>query len=355
MTTQTLRGLAHQGPMHWRGDRTGATFLGDPLFFDATLAFEAFNVAFATLLGRDEGALSAADMQAFTDFVLQIQPGPNAVRSLDNQLTAAQARGRDLFLDPQILIDPVAHCAGCHSLDASEGAFGTSGLAAFTHEPQAIKIPQLKNAYLKIGMFGTPNTEFSGVNPENAQYQGDQVLGVGFLHDGSMATVFDFLHSFFFTRVEGDHRVSTLTDDERRDLEQFVLAFDTTFAPIVAQQVTLTTDNAAVAGPRIDLLIARARTSFVLIDQPDAMESDLVARAVVGGEARGYLLDAITGRFQSDRAAEAPLTDAELRAVAADGEPVTYTCTPRRRRAPGTGSRRRRHLRSRRDRRRERS
>src|SRR4029077_18374419 len=30
MTTQTLRGLAHQGPMHWRGDRTGAMFLTDP-------------------------------------------------------------------------------------------------------------------------------------------------------------------------------------------------------------------------------------------------------------------------------------------------------------------------------------
>jgi len=93
MTTQTLRGLAHQGPMHWRGDRTGATFLGDPLFFDATLAFQAFNVAFASLLGRDEGPLTAADMRAFADFVLQIQPGPNPVRSLDNQLTAAQARG----------------------------------------------------------------------------------------------------------------------------------------------------------------------------------------------------------------------------------------------------------------------
>ena len=334
MTTQTLRGLAHQGPMHWRGDRTGATFLGDPLFFDATLAFEAFNVAFASLLGRDEGPLTAADMRAFTDFVLQIQPGPNPVRSLDNQLTAAQARGRSIFLDEQMLVDPVAHCAGCHTLDASEGAFGTSGQAAFTHEPQAIKIPQLKNAYLKIGMFGTPNTEFSDVNPENAQYQGDQVRGFGFLHDGSQATVFDFLHSFFFSRLDGDHRVPTLTDDERRDLEQFVLAFDTTFAPIVGQQVTLTGDNAAVAGPRIDLLISRARTSFVLIDQPNAMECDLVARAVVAGKARGYLLNATTGLFQPDRAAGAPLNDAQLRAVAADGEPVTYTCAP-----PGEGVR----------------
>ena len=101
MTTQTLRGLAHQGPMHWRGDRTGATFVGDPLRVRHELAFEAFNVAFDSLLGRDEGELSDADMQAFTDFVLQIQPPPNPIRSLDNQLTAAQANGRSAVPRPR--------------------------------------------------------------------------------------------------------------------------------------------------------------------------------------------------------------------------------------------------------------
>ena len=25
MTTQSLRGMANHGPMHWRGDRTGGT------------------------------------------------------------------------------------------------------------------------------------------------------------------------------------------------------------------------------------------------------------------------------------------------------------------------------------------
>src|SRR5262249_24291964 len=40
MTTQTLHGMAEQGPMHWRGDRTGAEFLTDPRALDSTLAFE---------------------------------------------------------------------------------------------------------------------------------------------------------------------------------------------------------------------------------------------------------------------------------------------------------------------------
>ena len=325
MTTQTIRGLANQGPMHWRGDRTGATFLGDSLAYDTQLAFEAFNVAFDSLLGRDEGKLSDADMKSFTDFALQIMPPPNPVRSLDNQLTTAQANGRTLFRDRAAIVDKAASCRGCHTLNASLGQFGTLGQTTFDDETQEFKVPQLKNAYQKIGMFGTPNTLFADILPADAQHQGDQIRGFGFLHDGSMATVFDFLRG----------RVFTLDDDQRHNLEQFVLAFDTTFAPIVGQQITLTGGNAAVAGPRIDLMIARAKTDFALLDQPDAKECDLIAKAVVGGHARGYLLNATSGTFQSDRGAEPALTDGELRDLAAaNGQEVTYTCVP-----PGEGVR----------------
>jgi hypothetical protein len=45
-------------------------------------------------------------------------------------------------------------------------------------------------------------------------------------------------------------------DDQRRDVEQFMLAFDSDLAPVVGQQVTLSSENAAAARPRIDLLIA---------------------------------------------------------------------------------------------------
>ncbi|HSP99106.1 MAG TPA: hypothetical protein VL049_17930 [Candidatus Dormibacteraeota bacterium] len=325
MTTQTLRGLAHQGPMHWRGDRTGAMAIGDDLAYETELAFEAFNVAFESLLGRDEGELSADDMKAFTEFALEIQPPPNPVRSLDNQLTDAQTRGRTLFRDRRAITDTAAHCGGCHTLQPQDGNFGTLGQSTFDDEPQQFKVPQLKNAYQKIGMFGTPNARFSDVLPEDAQYQGEQIRGFGFLHDGSMATVFDFLRA----------RVFILDDAQRADLEQYILAFDTTFAPIVGQQITLTGDNGAVVGPRIDLLIARAGTDFPLVGRPGSKECDLVARAVVDGQARGYLLDAASGTFLSDRAAEAPLDDAALRALAAvDGQAVTYTCAP-----PGEGRR----------------
>ena len=325
MTTQTLRGLANQGPMHWRGDRTGATFIGDPQANNARLAFEAFNVAFDSLVGRDEGQISDADMQAFTDFVLQIVPPPNPVRRLDNQLTSAQANGRTIFLNRKLIVDQAAHCEGCHTLNAALGQFGTDGATTFDDETQEFKIAQLKNAYQKVGMFGAPNTKFADVLPAAAQHQGDQIRGFGFLHDGSMPTVFDFLRA----------RVFTIDDDQRASLEQYVLAFDTTFAPIVGQQITLTSSNAAVVGPRIDLMIARAQAGFAILGQTKANECDLVAKAVNGAEARGYLLNAASGTFQGDRAAEPPLTDAQLRAVASvGGQEVTYTCVP-----PGEGVR----------------
>jgi len=319
MTTQTLHGMAEQGPMHWRGDRTGAEFLTDPRALDSTLAFEAFNVAFASLLGRDEGPLPDADMHAFTVFALQMLSAPNPIRSLDNQLTPSQAAGRSLFTNRRAIVDKAAHCAGCHTLNQARGQFGTLGQSTFEDEPQEFKVPQLKNLYRKIGMFGTPNTEFADILPEDAAYQSEQIRGFGFLHDGSTATIFDFLRARFFT----------LGDGQRRDLEQYVLAFDTTWAPIVGQQITLTSDNGAVVGPRIDLMIARATTAFAVLDRPGAKECDLIAKAVVGGLARGYLLNAASGGFQSDRAAEPPLTDAQLRALAAvEAQAVTYTCVP---------------------------
>ena len=324
MTTQTLRGIAHGGPMHWRGDRTGGQFPGDPNALDEHLAFEAFNVAFGSLLGRDEGEIPASDMQAFTDFILQVVLPPNPVRGLDNQLNAAQAAGRDTYFN-HFGVDLVANCNGCHTLDPSQGFFGSGALTTFESETQDFKVAHLSNAYQKIGMFGTPSVAFAGVALADRQYQGEQVRGFGYLHDGSIATVFDFLHANVFN----------LSEMERSNLEQFVLAFDTTFAPIVGQQVTLTDNNGNQANARISLLIQRAAASFVLVDQPGAHECDLIVKGTVDGEARGYLFDPVQGRFKSDRAAAPIVDDETLRALAAvPGQTLTYTCVP-----PGEGTR----------------
>src|SRR5262249_54474061 len=113
MVTQSLRGMLNAGPMHWRGDRNGS--LDAPKGqFDETRAFKKFNVAFQTLLGRAD-PLTDAEMQAFTDFILQVTYPPNPIRNLDNADTPDQAAGRAQFFVPDTQF--AQSCNDCHRLD----------------------------------------------------------------------------------------------------------------------------------------------------------------------------------------------------------------------------------------------
>jgi len=310
MTTQTLRGMATHGPMHWRGDRTGGNDFGvSPL--DTQAAFKKFNVAFGGLLGRS-GPLSDGDMQAFTDFILQVIPPPNPIRALDNSLTPDQTAGRTFYFNN--ISDGGLPCNGCHALDPSAGHFGTDGFSSFEGETQHLKIPHLRNVYQKVGMFGMPALVGSP-GPSNA-FTGEQIRGFGFLHDGSIDTVLRFLNAAVFNFPGGN--------PQRQQVEQFLFAYDTNLAPIVGQQITLTSTNGATVGPFIDLLIARAAVG----------ECDLVVKGVIGGEPRGAYRTA-AGDFQFDRVAEAPVDDASVRGLASTaGQELTYTCVP-----PGSGIR----------------
>lgn len=322
MTTQSLRGLADHGPMHWRGDRTGATFEGDPNALDESQAFNAFNVAFPGLIGRDEGQLAPADMQAFTDFILQVTYPPNPIRQLSNALRADEGAGRSIYFNTPAT-DGVATCNGCHTLDPANGFFGSDGRTTFENETQEMKVAHLRNAYQKVGMFGMPDNPF--ITSGNNGDQGPQVRSVGFLHDGVIDTVFRFLNAGVFF----------LNTTQQRQLEAFTMAFDTTLAPIVGQQVTLTATNAAQVGPRIDLMIQRAGASFDLVNHPGANECDLIAKMSIAGAPRGAVYDPVSSRFTMDSVSSASQTDAQIRALAATpGQEVTYTCAP-----PGSGTR----------------
>ncbi|HEX9942526.1 MAG TPA: hypothetical protein VGG03_10945 [Thermoanaerobaculia bacterium] len=348
MTTQSLRGMANHGPMHWRGDRTGGNdapnVQPDSGTFDERAAFAQFNGAFPNLLGRHT-TLSQADMDAFTDFILQITYPPNPNRRIDNVLTADQEAGRQLFNSVNCGIPSapefngaVLRCSTCHTTNpnanpgtAAPGFFGTSGRSSFAFNPQLFKVPHLRNIYQKVGMFGNP--ENPGFLGGDNGFKGDQVRGFGLLHDGSVDTVFRFTHGISFSELANGPGNNGIPDGpagdvQRRQLEAFILAFPTNLAPVVGQQMTLTKENAAVAGERIDLLIARAR----------AGECDLVVKGESndrGRGERGYLYDVASGLFIGNRAADAPLSDASLRQRAAQkGGELTYTCTP-----PGSGVR----------------
>jgi mono/diheme cytochrome c family protein len=292
MTTQSLRGLDNHGPQHWRGDRQG----------DEVAAFEAFNVAFPGLLGRD-GQLSAGDMTAFRKFALLLRYPPNPIRDLDNSLRSDEAAGQNLYLN--VVTDTIATCNGCHTLDPAQGFFGGDGRSVFDGEPQHLKIPHLRNQYQKVGMFGLANPDEISVGGlpgldlnGDFSHQGDQIRGFGYLHDGSVDTL-------------------------------------ARLAPVVGQQITLAAGNGATVGPRIDLLIARAEAPFTSQVLGGAVqECELVASVVLGGRERGYLYDPSSDLFEPDDGG-AGLDDATLRAQAATpGQEITYTCVP-----PGSGHR----------------
>ncbi|MBZ4421305.1 YncE family protein [Myxococcus sp. RHSTA-1-4] len=331
LVTQSLRGMANHGPMHWRGDRNGGD-LGpssqpDNGTFNEVAAFKAFNPAFVDLLGRS-AQLTSAEMQKFTDFVLQITYPPNPVRNLDNSLTPAQQAGRDFFVGTTSFFH--GPCESCHRIDPSanpsagafKGFFGSDGRSSFDAGRQFPRVPHLRNMYQKVGMFGVAFP--AGAVPPDP-FLGDQIRGFGFNSDGTIPTLFRFSSGFDINPLNpvGIPRTpeGTLV---KRNMEQYMLAFESNLAPIVGQQVTLTAGNPAVAGPRIDLLRARA----------EAGECDLVAKGRVWGQELGFLYLG-GGQFAGDRQAMPHVADATLRsAIVTNNGVLTYTCTP-----PGSGMR----------------
>jgi hypothetical protein len=135
-------------------------------------------------------------------------------RALADRAAQGSAAFRDLLQSCSLTELPICRlrvtdsfetCHGCHRLDPKgnaefdvyrPGFFGTSGEYSFENESQVLKIPHLRNMYQKAGMFGTPTVPFfvndsllgatrGGPFAEETAYQGPQVRGFGFTHDGS--------------------------------------------------------------------------------------------------------------------------------------------------------------------------
>lgn len=345
MATQSLRGMDNMGPMHWRGDRTGG--YAEPSAqpnsgaFNERLAFQAFNVAFPGLLGRS-AQLPAADMQAFTEFILEVMYPPNPIRKLDNSLTPLQQEGSNLYFGRRTFFDPDGpelNCNACHEINrnanagftSKPGFFGSNSLTSEVAGTLPLKNPHLRNAYQKVGKFGIPFSPVWLNGPNFGVPQGEQIRGFGFLHDGS----FDKMSNFFFAANFGTGEVQPILPPfvggaidnpegikmdangihEREALEAFTFVMDTNFAPIVGQQVTLTEENATAAGARVALFLARAAED----------ECEVIAVNSKTGE--GYLYR--NGVFLRDRANRTPLTAAQLRALADNDTAITYTCVPK--------------------------
>lgn len=336
MTTQSLRGMANHGPMHWRGDRTGGndapSVQPNGGTFNEDAAFKKFNPAFQGLIGRS-AQLTAPEMQAFTNFILQVTYPPNPVRNLDNSLTTDQQAGRNFYFGP--ISDTVQNCNGCHALNPTAnqaqgepryGFFGSDGRSTFEGETQHFKIAQLRNLYQKVGMFGMPAISF--INPGNNGFMGDQVRGFGFLHDGSVDTLLRFFNSVVFNQSGGNpggFPVGLPGDPLRRQVEAFVLAFDSNLKPIVGQQATRTSTSGGDVDTRIDLLISQANAGACDL---------IVKKGIVAGAPAGFLYIG-SNAFESDYDGEPTTSKSALLALTATpGQELTFTCVP-----VGSGSR----------------
>jgi DNA-binding beta-propeller fold protein YncE len=349
-TTQTLRGLVNDGAMHWRGDRSNG-----PEGYSATdpnVSFNNFIVAFQGLLGA-VNAPTIQQMQTFTNFQLQVVLPPNPVRALDNSLNAAQQAGKTFFnggvfgtdyIDG-LNIGPIGGllgtlaftCNGCHVLNPALGQFGTGTNASFEGIDQIFKVPHLRNMYDKVGMFGMAPTHFFKDSTDGQQ--GPQVRGFGFTNEGSVDTIDRFFHALVFNQPELNTGFPALNPEPtRRNVEQFMLAFDSDLAPIVGQQVTVNSTNSAGAEARVALLEQRAGTAFTSkILGGKVTECDLVVAYAYQGSTVKLLYNPQSGAFVGYVNGSAAFTvpvSLLFQFAQTPGQEVTFTAVP-----PGSGLR----------------
>jgi YVTN family beta-propeller protein len=280
MTTQTLRGLNGVAPLHWRGDRTN---------------FNAFNGAFATLLGGPP--LATADMNAFRTFVETMLFEPNPNRNLDNTMPGSfppgdpnagdPNAGRATFLNEDYQTN--LRCSTCHSLPrgTSNGLIIASATLQLS---QDFKVPHLRNMYQKRH-FTRSATAVS-------------LSGFGLVHDGSDPDFFTFFSHPVFGTFAGD-------TTRKRNLSAFMHCFETGTAPAVGYTRSLHAGNVAAVGAEWAVLEAQATGATANID--------LVVRLLIEGRRRAFLYRPATNDYLSDQTGYGPLPRSGLAALVVNG------------------------------------
>ncbi len=288
MTTQSLRGVSGTEPLHWRGDRP---------------RFEDFNPAFVSLMGSPR-QLTEAEMGQFKAFVASLVYPPNPRQNLDRTY-ADPAAGPSAVRGEHVFREVITHrktfaCARCHTPPPGNGSDLDIIPAGTREEAQAFKVPQLRGLYHKVGRSGAA---------------GEQLTGFGFSHDGTEDSVFSFLHRHIFE----------MTDEQRRDLEEFVLSFDTGTAPAVGLQVTVNAENKSSqwVADRIRLLMGQAAVG----------NCDLIINGFYRHAPRGFVYVG-NNQFKPDRRAEPHVSLEALIEATGTGEELTFMGV-----LPGTGVR----------------
>lgn len=315
MTTQSLRGLTNQGPLHWRGDRTAAHKEGGDSQ-DTFGAFKRFNKAFVSLLGR-KSLPTDEEMNSFTEFAMTITYPPNPNRQLDNSLTSMQAAGKQIYsnvlttqgsLINSLQTGGFLKCIDCHHIDREKGLFGSSGLVSSANITQVFKIAHHRNLYQKVGMFGmSPVGE--GIFLGERQHMGDQIKGFGFAHNGSVDTIPRFHSAAVFRDIE---------ERQHRELEQFLLAMETNMMPIIGQQVTISKKTKNQGMDIIKLFFKRM----------DAGDNEVIVKGIYEEKPFGAVR-LPSGKFLLDDINQQPISEeALLDWTNVEGQELTFTAVP---------------------------
>ncbi|MBL0028884.1 MAG: beta-propeller fold lactonase family protein [Rhodanobacteraceae bacterium] len=286
MVTQVLSGIVGNGAMHWRGDRESVA---------------AFAPAYVSLQGR-ASAPGAADMAKLEAFLANVAYAPNPNRNADGAMpttvnvtggTGNPANGQTVFTN-QPTLGPTP-CISCHSLPTgtSNQIDNPPGLPL---APQPVKTAQLRGLNEKTGWNRASNNNRKGF---------------GFNSDSEFDTLFALLGAGFNFGPNNPQQL-------RRDVEAFLLVFDTGTHGAVGQQILFNGSNNA------DVTLTTRLDSFVSL--ANAGSIGLIAKARVGGESRGYVY-ATQGVLLGDRE-HAPTTIDALRAAAANGSEVVFTVVP---------------------------
>jgi len=333
MLTQTLLDIVGKEPFHWRGDRDG---------------LEEFNGAFVSLLG-DDTTLTAAEMQAFEDFLAGLHFPPNPFRDFDNSLPGDvplpghfspgrfgpageplpdgnARRGLGLYrtanLDGGV---PGFQCVTCHTLPTGIGpdvTLSANGIELVPPGPDgerhhslvsvdgstnvSIKIPQLRNLYDRVG--------FETSRPTSR-------AGFGFLHDGSVDSIARFVAEPVFN-VDSRQEIA--------DLVAFLLAFSGSDLPtgsldnLIELPGPSSRDTHAAVGRQVTF---GARRDDALLEAMLELAAAGAVELVAKGQGRGWWYDAMRELFQSDRNEESIAFD-DLHARAAPDLEITFTVVP---------------------------
>jgi len=299
MVTLSLQGLDNHEPLHWRGDH--------PLFQD-------FNGAFDALLGGSQ--IPSDDMDAYAAFIKTINYGPNPFRNRD-----------DTFKDPNAAIGLtqfIASCDGCHEVNHGGALSGVNGDGGFSLAGAPV-FGQLQLV-----------TQMRGIH---RKFRSDHYNGAGIIHDGREERETNLppvdcggvfvpactdhpLCTFIRTFFQGFYCVPGIVDG----VIAYCEAFPTNVKPVVGWQVKPSMPAQAQEVADINTMIAQ-----------NAMipsRCDVIAKGIVGGQLRGFVLIATDPGvlFRSDLGALLTLND--ILALVNNGASLVFTAVP-----PGSGPR----------------